>query len=234
MDSAEEAREYDLMDHVTVNAAFVTDLLDAMVRLGRSDLRGRFVIDVGTGTARIPDRALPRRSRRAVSWPSILRTRCCVWARENVLSAGLAARVALQLARVTALPFRDGLFARCDVEQPDPSPAGSGRAPLSSSSRIVSPGGIVFVRDLFRPASRSSDRSARGHVHAAGATTASTPAPCRLAAGGAHAGRSARSHQGIALRSGFIDGDLGSSLDPRRCPGRMRHRARSDRRLLDR
>jgi hypothetical protein len=76
MDTAEEAREYDLMDHRAVNVRFVTDVLDYMVRLGRSDLRGLFVVDVGTGTARIPIEFC--RARRAVSWPSILRARCCV------------------------------------------------------------------------------------------------------------------------------------------------------------
>src|SRR5258706_6885518 len=54
MDSADEAREYDLMDHVSVNAAFVADLLAMAARVGRSWSGTGFVLDVGTGTARIP------------------------------------------------------------------------------------------------------------------------------------------------------------------------------------
>ena len=54
MDTVDEAREYDLMDHATVNTRFVSDMLDAVARAGRSDLRGQFVVDVGTGTAQIP------------------------------------------------------------------------------------------------------------------------------------------------------------------------------------
>jgi ubiquinone/menaquinone biosynthesis C-methylase UbiE len=151
MDTAKEAREYDSMDHATVNARFVTDLLDAVTRLGRPDLDGRFVVDVGTGTARIPIefcRALPAGRVVAVDLArEMLRV-----ARENVSSAGVTARVALQLARVTALPFRDGcspvVVSNSLIHHlPDPPRA------FKELARIVSRGGILFVRDLFRPAS---------------------------------------------------------------------------------
>jgi ubiquinone/menaquinone biosynthesis C-methylase UbiE len=151
MDTAEEAREYDLMDHATVNARFVTDLLDAVTRLGRPDLDGRFLVDVGTGTARIPIefcRAQPAGRVVAVDLAhEMLRV-----ARENVSSAGVTARVALQLARVTALPFRDAcspvVVSNSLIHHlPDPPLA------FKELARIVSRGGMLFVRDLFRPAS---------------------------------------------------------------------------------
>ena len=47
MDSDEEARDYDAMDHAGVNAAFCDDLTALAPDLGA-------VLDVGTGTARIP------------------------------------------------------------------------------------------------------------------------------------------------------------------------------------
>src|SRR5436305_1072198 len=47
MDSPEEARDYDAMDHSHVNRVFVTDFL--AVWRGRGP-----VLDVGTGTAQIP------------------------------------------------------------------------------------------------------------------------------------------------------------------------------------
>ena len=151
MDTAEEAREYDLMDHATVNARFVTDVRDAMIRLGRSDLRGLFVVDVGTGTARIPIefcRAQPAGRVVAVD----LALEMLHVARENVLSAGLTTRVALQLARATALPFQEAcspvVMSNSLIHHlPDPSRV------FIELARIVSPGGILFVRDLFRPAS---------------------------------------------------------------------------------
>lgn len=151
MDTAEEAREYDLMDHTTVNARFVTDVLDAAVGLGRSDLRGQFVVDVGTGTARIPIEFCRAQTAGRVVAVDLAREMLRV-ARENVLSAGLTSRVALQLARVTALPFREAcsplVVSNSLIHHlPDPPRA------FIELARIVSPGGILFVRDLFRPAS---------------------------------------------------------------------------------
>ena len=47
MDTPEEARDYDAMDHAAVNRAFVDDFLAAWTG-------GEPVLDVGTGTAQIP------------------------------------------------------------------------------------------------------------------------------------------------------------------------------------
>jgi ubiquinone/menaquinone biosynthesis C-methylase UbiE len=151
MDTAEEAREYDLMDHTVVNARFVTDGLDAAAGLGRLDLRGQFVVDVGTGTARIPIefcRAHPAGRVVAVD----LAGEMLHVGRKNVLAAGLTTRIALQRARVTALPLRDGcsplvLSNSLIHHLPDPPRA------FVELVRIVSRGGILFVRDLFRPPS---------------------------------------------------------------------------------
>ncbi len=56
MDTAEDAREYDTMDHAAVNAVFVTDFLTALDThldwsLQRPIIR---VLDLGAGTAQIP------------------------------------------------------------------------------------------------------------------------------------------------------------------------------------
>ncbi|MDE0736953.1 MAG: ubiquinone biosynthesis protein UbiE, partial [Pirellulaceae bacterium] len=47
MDSIEEARDYDEMDHAAVNEVFVSDLLET------GDVGGE-ILDLGTGTAQIP------------------------------------------------------------------------------------------------------------------------------------------------------------------------------------
>jgi ubiquinone/menaquinone biosynthesis C-methylase UbiE len=167
MDTVEEAREYDLMDHQAVNARFVADMLDATARLGRTDLHDRFAVDVGTGTGRIPIelcRITPVGRVVAVDLAGeMLRV-----ARENVESAGLSARIAFQLARATALPFRDAcspLVVSNSLIHHLPEPA---RA-LDEMTRVVSIGGVIFVRDLFRPASSSAvDRLV--DTYAAGAT----------------------------------------------------------------
>jgi ubiquinone/menaquinone biosynthesis C-methylase UbiE len=63
MDDAAEAREYDAMDHTSVNRAFVDDLLQLLRETAPADIPPAhrpthgdpfMMIDVGTGTARIP------------------------------------------------------------------------------------------------------------------------------------------------------------------------------------
>jgi ubiquinone/menaquinone biosynthesis C-methylase UbiE len=167
MDTAEEAREYDLMDHAAVNARFVADLLDAVVRFGRSDLRGPFVVDVGTGTARIPIELCRAEPSGRVVGVDLAHEMLRV-ARQNVLSEGLTSRVALERARATALPFRDAsapVVVSNSLIHHLPNPAGA----FAEIARIASPGGVVFVRDLLRPASPAAvDRLV--DTYAAGAT----------------------------------------------------------------
>jgi tRNA1(Val) A37 N6-methylase TrmN6 len=50
MDSAQDAREYDSMDHAAVNAAFVADFVGAIA--GRCG--ALTILDLGAGTAQIP------------------------------------------------------------------------------------------------------------------------------------------------------------------------------------
>ena len=49
METPEEVRQYDAMDHSAVNARFVEDFLAV-----HGPCRGGEILDVGTGTARIP------------------------------------------------------------------------------------------------------------------------------------------------------------------------------------
>ena len=188
MESADEAREYDLMDHAAVNAAFVADLLTAVAR--RSLLREGFVLDVGTGTARIPGELCRREPACRVVGIDLAEEMLRVGLR-NVADVGLAGRVSLQRARVTALPFRDAcvpvLMSNSLIHHlPEPIAA------FGEMYRIVSSGGVVFVRDLFRPASRSElDHLVR--VHAAEAT----PAQRQLFADSLHAALTVDEVRGI-------------------------------------
>jgi ubiquinone/menaquinone biosynthesis C-methylase UbiE len=167
MDTAEEAREYDKMDHAAVNARFVVDLFAAAAGLARPDVQRQFVVDVGTGTARIPIDLCRARPEYRVAGVDLAHEMLLV-ARQNLVSAGLAARVAVQCARATALPFRDSsspiVVSNSLIHHlPHPAPA------LRELCRVASPGGLVFVRDLFRPASQAAvDRIV--DMYAAGAT----------------------------------------------------------------
>src|SRR6516164_7628658 len=93
MDTVEEAREYDLMDHQAVNARFVADMFEAATQLGRSDLSDQFVVDVGTGTGRIPIELCRVKPVGRVVAVDLAREMLRV-ARQNVESAGLSARIA--------------------------------------------------------------------------------------------------------------------------------------------
>jgi ubiquinone/menaquinone biosynthesis C-methylase UbiE len=148
MDSAEEAEEYDRIDHSTVNERFVTDFLSVVHP--RHSLPGRpLVIDVGSGTARVPI-VLAR------TWPD-----CVVMAVDmagemlrvaarNIREAGLWRRIICPEADARCLPFQTGsapfVISNSLIHHiPDPYPV------LEEMCRIATPGALLFVRDLFRP-----------------------------------------------------------------------------------
>jgi ubiquinone/menaquinone biosynthesis C-methylase UbiE len=147
MDSAEEARDYDAMDHATVNRVFVADLLAVCVPHGQ-------VLDVGTGTAQIPIELCRRTSDVTVVAIDAAEHMLEV-GRANVRAAGLGERIQLQCCDAKRLPFPDGSFRAVMSNSivhhiPEPS------AVLAEIRRVTGPGGVVFVRDLMRPADESS------------------------------------------------------------------------------
>jgi ubiquinone/menaquinone biosynthesis C-methylase UbiE len=143
MDSPEEARDYDSMDHAAVNAVFVSDFL--AVWDGADP-----VIDVGTGTAQIPIELCRRSPTAHVVGVDAAESMLEV-GRKNISRAGLAARIMLQLADAKRLPFEEGAFGAVmsnSIVHHIPEPA----EVLSEMIRVRRPGGRVFVRDLMRPA----------------------------------------------------------------------------------
>jgi ubiquinone/menaquinone biosynthesis C-methylase UbiE len=169
MDSPDEAREYDLMDHAVVNAAFAADLLAMAARVGRSLSHAGWVLDVGTGTARIPITLCGEDAACRVVGIDLAHAMLLV-GRQNVAEAALTSRIALLRARAGTLPFRDASAAVVVSNSlihhlPDPAAA------IKEACRVTAPGGIVFIRDLFRPASRPElDRLVSVHAAAATAT----------------------------------------------------------------
>src|SRR5262249_53330949 len=142
MDSAEEARDYDAMDHATVNRVFVDDFLAFW------DGRGP-LLDVGTGTAQIPI-DLCRRVAKAEVVAIDLAENMLLVGRANVRRAALEDRMRLHLCHAKRLPFYDGMFAGVisnSIVHHIPEP----RLVLGEMVRVVVPGGILFVRDLLRP-----------------------------------------------------------------------------------
>lgn len=147
MDTPEEARDYDAMDHTEVNARFVADFLAA-----HGPCRGGQILDVGTGTARIPIE-LCRRDPAARVVASDLADHMLALAVRNVEAAGLAERIEVRRADAKRGAAADeGRYEAVlsnSIVHHIPEPADVLRAML----KAVAPGGTVFVRDLARPAS---------------------------------------------------------------------------------
>lgn len=143
MDTEDEARDYDAMDHVGVNRAFATDFLAVF-----PDQPGS-VLDVGTGTALIPIE-LAQRTTRLQFVALDAASHMIALANQNVERAGLQARVFPQLANARGVPFPNQHFAAVvsnaiihHIEDPLPI--------FREMIRVCRLGGIAFVRDLLRP-----------------------------------------------------------------------------------
>lgn len=158
MDTAEEAADYDAMDHAEVNRMFVDDLL-AVVRGSQSTPAAlekpgcwSTVLDVGTGTALIPIELCQRGEFSGTVVGIDLAEEMLKVARRNVTEAGLADRVRVELVDAKSLPFEDRSFEVVisnSIVHHIPEPV----AAMTEMLRVLQPGGLLFVRDLSRPES---------------------------------------------------------------------------------
>jgi ubiquinone/menaquinone biosynthesis C-methylase UbiE len=159
MDTAAEARDYDLMDFTEVNRGFVADFLAAW-RI--TDL----VLDVCTGPGRIPIE-LCRQIPTVEVVATDLSEHMLALAEHNVDEARLADRITVERADAKGLPFPahhfGAVFCNGSVHHiPHPVVC------FAEFHRVCAPGGTIFVRDLLRP----DDEAALEHLvktHAAGA-----------------------------------------------------------------
>lgn len=146
MDTPDEARDYDAMDHSEVNRLFVADFLHYF-----REEEG-VVLDLGTGTAQIPIQLCRRHP--AVEIHAVdLAEHMLRLAQDNVRQAGFPDRIQLQRIDAKALPFPDRCYAAVisnSIVHHIPEPAGV----LAEMVRVIRPGGVIFVRDLLRPADR--------------------------------------------------------------------------------
>lgn len=158
MDSEQDARDYDAMDHAAVKSLFVDDLLAAADAAGVA-LAGESaeILDVGTGTAQIPIELLGRRPDLRLTAidlaPSMLEV-----GRRNVAGAGLTPHIRLECVDAKALPYPAGSFIAVisnSIVHHIPQP----RQVLAEACRVLAEGGLLFVRDLARPASDGAVRT---------------------------------------------------------------------------
>lgn len=148
MDTAEAARDYDTMNHTAVNRCFVTDLLAA----ADGDLTAeQEVLDLGTGTALIPIE-LCKRAPRVMVHAVDASAEMLDLARANLALAGVYERVVPHLVDAKRqLPFAAGRFSVVMSNSllhhlPEPVAA------LRQAWRVTATGGLLFFRDLLRPA----------------------------------------------------------------------------------
>jgi ubiquinone/menaquinone biosynthesis C-methylase UbiE len=160
MDTPDEAAFYDAMDHSEVNARFAADF-----RAAHGKARGGTILDLGTGTARIPI-AICQADENARVLGVDLANAMLSLAKRNIAEAGLSARVECQRCDAKRLPFADGAFEAVisnTIIHHIPEPAGV----FAEIVRLLAPEGTLFVRDLARPPSRG-ELERLVLVHAAG------------------------------------------------------------------
>jgi ubiquinone/menaquinone biosynthesis C-methylase UbiE len=150
MDTEEEARDYDAMDHSEVNGRFVSDLLAFRPNV-------RDVLDVGTGTARIPIELCARVQAARVTAIDLSDYMLAV-ARENVARAKLEPRVTLEKRDAKGAGWPDGKFEVVMSNTilhhiPDPADL------VGEMWRLTANGGTIFLRDLARPGTAAEVRA---------------------------------------------------------------------------
>jgi ubiquinone/menaquinone biosynthesis C-methylase UbiE len=147
MDTEQEAREYDEMDHSAVNELFVADFLTDCPQKLLVDSKG--ILDLGTGTALIP-MEFCRQSEQGQITAVDLADEMLKLARENIARDDLSKRIEIVKSDAKQLPFENDCFSAVmsnSIVHHIPKPF----IALQEMVRVLKPGGLLFVRDLLRP-----------------------------------------------------------------------------------
>ncbi|MDC0675721.1 class I SAM-dependent methyltransferase [Nannocystis radixulma] len=146
MDTPEDARDYDAMDHAAVNAAFCDDFL----ALGPPPA---CIVDFGTGTALIPIALCERAAGFSVVAIELAENMLAL-ARDNVTRAKLGERILFEKADAKGTRFEDASFGAVisnSIVHHIPEPGQL----FAEMWRVAARGAVLFVRDLHRPNSEA-------------------------------------------------------------------------------
>lgn len=143
MDTLEEAVDYDAMDFSEVNIAFAQRAIELSPQSG-------LILDVGTGTARIPISICQQCQQCQIIGIDMAKNMLNIGTK-NVEQAGLQKQISLELADAKNLPYSDGKFEMVISNSivhhlPEPLPF------FLETKRVLKPNGAIFIRDLIRPA----------------------------------------------------------------------------------
>ena len=142
MDSWEEAVAYDAMDFTEVNAAFAQKAIALAPKVAK-------VLDLGTGTARIPLILSQQRPQWQIIAIDLAENMLKIGA-EHIKKAGLQKQIILELVDAKQLPYPNEHFDLVISNSlfhhlPDPLPF------LQEINRVLKPQGALLIRDLIRP-----------------------------------------------------------------------------------
>jgi len=151
MDTLEEAVDYDSMDHSEVNRSFAENFLAAFAPIieGADQTGSATVLDVGTGTARIPIEICQRSDRLRITAID-MSANMLQLAQRNVIEVGLTGKIRLEQTDAKRIAWPDSSFDAVisnSIIHHIPRPIEAMREML----RVLRPGGLLFVRDLLRP-----------------------------------------------------------------------------------
>jgi ubiquinone/menaquinone biosynthesis C-methylase UbiE len=144
MDTWLEATAYDAMDFTAVNMAFATDAIAL-------DPHAVKVLDIGTGTARIPILMCQQRPQYLITAIDLAQSMLIIGQR-NLEEAQLIQRIKLERVDSKRIPYPDLEFDMV-VSNSLVHHLAEPLVLFKEISRLVKPDGAILIRDLIRPES---------------------------------------------------------------------------------
>ncbi|NET46186.1 class I SAM-dependent methyltransferase [Okeania sp. SIO2B3] len=142
MDTWEEAEEYDSMDFLQVNQAFAESSIEIGPKKG-------LVLDVGTGTARIPILICQQQPEWQIIGIDLSKNMLTIGER-NIEKAQLQSQVKLELVDAKKLPYSEHSFEMV-ISNSIVHHLSEPLLLFQEVKRVLQPQGGIFIRDLLRP-----------------------------------------------------------------------------------